>query len=417
MTGITPEQAVLGSILLDNSVLKEVKDVIDPEDFQDHINQQVFKAMLDMKEGIDTVTLDKATKGHYTMQIMGYGEVPTAANALYYANIVKDDSNQRKAQEALNSGANKIKADGVEEALPGTITKLQDINTDIQRAEYCHIKTLLNPVMKEMTQKNVETRGIKTHIRGIDKAMGCMRNGDLIVIAARPSMGKTALALSVILNMGLNGDASLMFSIEMTKEQLTERLLCQLSGVSMQDINLKLDMDENTRRITDQGPTLWKLPIYINDKSLKFNKLLSLARHAHKNVGIKAIFIDYLQIIPVTRQMGDNRNYQLGHITRNLKALAKELNVPVILLCQLNRKVEERPNKRPRLSDLRDSGEIEQDADVISFIYRDEVYNKNSDQLGIAEIIFAKCRNFSIGYTDLEFKAPSMRFTDIQQEG
>jgi replicative DNA helicase len=301
-----------------------------------------------------------------------------------------------------------------DDVLSSGISKLKELSENDNQSLH-RIGTIIEPVYRDMASPSTESRGVKTRINAIDKALGSLRNDDLIIIGARPSMGKSAFVLSLMLNMGVNGDPSALYSLEMSKESLTERLFCQASGVSMQDTILKMNMKDNNERLEKSIPTLYKLPIYIDDRTRKYNKIEQSIRRAVKSHGVKAAFIDYLQLIHTSKDMGDNRNHQLGYITRNLKSLAKELKIPIILLSQLNRSLESRPNKRPMLSDLRDSGEIEQDADVVIFLYRDEVYNKESDDKGIVEVDIAKARNLSLAWLKLAFVAPSMRFADLAE--
>jgi replicative DNA helicase len=410
------ELGVLGSVLVDNQVLNDIKLILEPDDFLYLPARHLYKAMLEMGTGIDILTLNAKTKNRYTDIILKCSEVPTSANAVNYAEIVKEASNKRKVQNELKRTNDNLKLNSVEDILPDSLKKLASFSEDNRSTNYHKVNALTNPVVNDMLQRKVETRGAKTHINGLDKALGCLRNGDLIVIGARPGMGKSALVLSVILNMAINGDPVILFSLEMSKEQLVERLLCQLSGVSMQDMNLKMNMDENSQRIIRAAQILYGLPIYINDNVVKYNKIEHISRQAKKKLGIKAVFIDYLQLISTTKLMGDNRNQQLGYVTRNLKKLAKELNMPITLLAQLNRGLEQRTNKRPMLSDLRDSGEIEQDVDVAMLLYRDEIYNKNSEHAGTVEIDIAKARNLSPAWVRLAFIAHCMKFADLQND-
>jgi replicative DNA helicase len=413
------ELSVLGCVLLDNTMLRDISAILEPKDFNNHHNQQVFKAMLEMARnelGIDVITLDKWTDGKYTTIITACNNVPTAANALHYAEIVKRASDHRQFRKALKDADSKLDSSGIENVLSMTMQSLNEIIEGNSNNDYHHVRHLAGKVATEMMQPEVESRGVKTHILTLDRAIGCLRNSDLIVIGARPSMGKTAFILSIIMNMAINGDASLIFSHEMARTQLTERFLCQIHGASMQDMTLKLNMEENSRRIVQAAQVLHELPILINDKAPKFHKIESIMRTAKKEHGIKAVFIDYLQLMMVDRSMGENRNQQLGYITRNLKRIAKELDIPIVLLAQLNRGLEQRTNKRPMLSDLRDSGEIEQDADVVIFLYRDEMYHRNTNDKGIVEVDVAKARNMGLAWMKLAFLADCIKLADLAKD-
>lgn len=404
------EYAVLGCVLVDNGVLNDIKAILEPDDFSSEVTRHLYKAMLNMVSGIDVLTLNAETKSRHTKAIMHCANQPTSANAVHYAKIIKDESKKRKSAK-ICSGMAESPDDDI---LASGISKLKELSeNDIQSLH--RLGTMIEPVYRDMANPSTETRGVKTRINSIDKALGCLRNDDLIIVGGRPGMGKSAFVLSLMLNMGINGDASALYSLEMSKESLTERLLCQASGVAMQDTILKMNMESNNDRLEKSIPALYKLPIYIDDRTRKYNKIEQSIRQAVKSHGVKSAFIDYLQLIPTSKDMGDNRNHQLGYVTRNLKSLAKELKIPIILLAQLNRGLESRPNKRPMLSDLRDSGEIEQDADVVIFLYRDEVYNKESDDKGIVELDIAKARNLSLAWLKLAFIAPSMRFADLEE--
>lgn len=400
------EQSVIGAILLDNDVLDDVKEILEPDDFCINYTTALYEAILEMKTGIDVITLDAKTDGRYTSKIMLCNEVPTSANVLYYADLIKKFSIENKISKKIDE----MKANP--DKIPQKIKELSNIYEE-EGDDCIHVSSIMEPVVKDMFNPLLETRGVKTRINGLDRNMGCLRNGDLIIIGARPGMGKSAMILSLMLNMGLNNDPSILFSLEMAKESLIERLLCQISGVSMHETILKMNMKSNNERIEKAIPTLYRLPVYINDRASKYNKIEQTIRKSVNKKGIKIAFIDYLQLISVPKDMGENRNQQLGFITRNLKSLAKELNIPIVLLAQLNRGLEQRNNKRPMLSDLRDSGEIEQDADVVMFLYRDEIYNKNSDDKGVAEIDVAKARNLSTFFTKLAFISNCMKFADL----
>lgn len=403
---ITAEQAVLGCILFDNSVLKGIDLVA--EDFTD-INVPIFSAMLDM-DSIDMLTLNDKTSNKYTMEILKLTEVFTAANLRHHVSIVKEASRRRKVFRVLSDISSGLNESDTDDVLPPAIKALQEIELK-PPANFYSTKELTASVVNDMLSRELESRGTKTHIISLDNKLGCLRNGNLIVIGARPSMGKTALAVSIMLNMAVNGDPVIMFSLEMTKEELTERLLCQLSGVSMQDVNLKLDMDDNISRIMMVSQTLHDIPIYINDSgATDYKQIEKLTILAKEKLGIKCVFIDYLQLMSTTK--GDNRTQQIGYITRNLKSLAKTLNIPIVLLSQLNRGLEQRNDRRPRLSDLRESGEIEQDADVIMFIYREGVYGIGEN----TEILIEKARNASIARVKVLFMKDCMKFVDLYED-
>lgn len=404
------EYAVLGAILYDNEVLNDIKLILEPDDFSSPACCTLYRAMLEMKSGIDVVTLNAKTSGIHISIIMECNLQPTSANGVHYAKIVRDASMERKKIHICSTMANSP----VDDVINRGISNLKELS--ITDTKLHKIGTIIEPVYRDMSNPSVETRGVKTRINTIDKALGSLRNGDLIILGARPGMGKSACVISVMLNMGINSDPVAIYSLEMSKEVVTERLLCQVAGVPMQDTILKMNMDINNEKLHTAIAPLHGLPIYIDDSTKKYNKIEQSIRQSVKEFGLKAVFIDYLQLIHTDRSMGDNKNYQLGYITSNLKSLAKEMNIPIILLSQLNRNLEQRPNKRPIVSDLRDSGEIENDADVIIFLYRDEVYNKNSNDDGVVEVNMPKVRNLSPAFMKLAFIKEYMKFADLANE-
>lgn len=281
---------------------------------------------------------------------------------------------------------------------------------------YVAVKSLVAKVHHDMLFVDPASRGVVTGIQAIDERGGCFRRQDLIVIGGRPSMGKTAFAITIMRNMALAGNPVMLFSLEMSDEQLVERLLCMQGDASMHDITKRENHEENITKITRAAQPTADLPIWIDDTGgLTVEVIEGRIETAIKELGIKCVFIDYIQLMNTTMKNPENRASYIGHISRNLKRIAKKLDIPIVILGQVNRKCEDRVNKRPTKGDLKDSGDIEQDADVIILLYRDEEYNPSLENSGIAEAIFAKYRNGKTGIAKLAFIKHSMRFADLYE--
>tara|TARA_Y100001954_G_scaffold4759_1_gene5153 strand:- start:2362 stop:3594 length:1233 start_codon:yes stop_codon:yes gene_type:complete len=354
-------------------------------------------------------------------------ETPTAANLEAYAEIIRQRSVARQLMKANSEIAELINnpqgMDGFS-LLDEAERRIFSLNEEANRSQ-SSIRS-----MKELIPKSIDTLhqlaesgskllGSSTGFRAIDNKLQGLQDGDLIVVAGRPSMGKTAFAMNIAENVLVNNDentgAVLVFSLEMPAESLTTRLLSGMSKLDQQDVRSgKLDNKQVTQ-VVEQSKRLRELPLYIDDSSLLSPmELRARARRINRLEpnGLSLVVVDYLQLMQIPGSL-ENRVNQISEISRSLKSLAKELNVPVLALSQLNRAVEQRTDKRPMMADLRDSGAIEQDADVILFIYRDEVYNEDSDQGNKAEIIIGKQRNGPIGKTYLTFLKQYARFEDF----
>jgi replicative DNA helicase len=409
---LSAETSVLGSVLIDNTTLDSIKAELDVEDFYDLKYQVLYKAMLELEQ-IDTITLNRATGNKMLNDILKLTHVPTAAGLHHHIRIVKECSRKRK----IISITDKMKAQAVsghfivEDILSEFLTDINEVR-GIKNDSCVHISSILKDVIQNMADKDVSKYGTPSFISDLDNLVGCFNNSDLIVIAARPSMGKTALALSIAYNMAKRVPV-MMFSLEMSKNQIAGRLLCQEKNASLQDINLKKDLAENMVLVSKGASVLHGLPFYVDDKGgLKLEEFESRIKKAIRDYGIKVVFIDYLQLMDCRKRTNNETEYY-GHISKNLKRIAKDTDIPIILLSQLNRNCEKRDNKRPLLSDLRSSGQIEQDADTVIFIYRDEIYNPDTDDKGQAEIIVSKARNASTGRVKLAWLPDSMQFKDL----
>lgn len=301
--------------------------------------------------------------------------------------------------------------DGTKEELLGLIK-----NAPLWEPErpYVSVRSLVAKVHHDMLFVDPASRGVKTGLNAVDEMGGCFRRQDLIIIGGRPSMGKTAFAVSIMRNMAKSGNPVLLFSLEMSKEQLTERLLCMEKDACMHDITRRVNHDENIKLITNSAQGVADMPIWIDETGgLSIEVFEERLVMAIKELGIRCVFVDYIQLMNSKMKNPEKRNAYIGHISRNLKRIAKENDIPIVVLGQVNRECEKRVNKRPNKADLKDSGDIEQDADVIILLYRDEEYNPATKDMGVAEVIFAKYRNGKTGVAKLAFLEESMRFADL----
>lgn len=432
------EKAVLGGLMLETERFDSVILKISDKDFHGKDHQLIFESMGDLineNKPLDPLTVSEKLDSKNLLNKIGgkdylislATETPTAANLEAYAEIIRQRSVARQLMKANSEIAELINnpqgMDGYS-LLDEAERKIFSLNDEANRSQ----SSILS--MKELIPKSIDRLhqlaesgskllGSSTGFKAIDNKLQGLQDGDLIVVAGRPSMGKTALAMNIAENVLVENDentgAVLVFSLEMPAESLTTRLLSGMSRLDQQDVRSgKLDNKQVTQ-VVEQSKRLRELPIYIDDSSLiSPMELRARARRVNRQEpnGLSLIVVDYLQLMQVPGSL-ENRVNQISEISRSLKSLAKELNVPVLALSQLNRAVEQRTDKRPMMADLRDSGAIEQDADVILFIYRDEVYNEDSDQGNKAEIIIGKQRNGPIGKTYLTFLKQYARFEDF----
>lgn len=430
------EQAVLGALLLDATAYDRIADKISEGDFYTTDHRRLFSAivtMINRNQPLDVVTLAEYLQSRGQLDdIGGVGYIaslvhntPSAANIGHYASTVVDKSILRKvAFEADELRVRAYQANG--ESGPQLLDiaqgkfmaigeRMQKSASSLQTVQHI-LSGLTEHIDEQYTRRQSGDEsaviGLETGLSDLDELTTGLQGGDLIIIAGRPSMGKTALAINMAEHASVqNGLPVAVFSLEMDAKRLTSRSLASLSGINSQRIWTGRIYDQEWDRLTTGLGKLSNAPLFIDDDgTLTVNDIKARARRVHRECGgLKLIVIDYLQLIN-TIGNGHNRAEDLSEISRELKRLAKELNVPVIALSQLNRSVESRPNKRPILSDIRESGAIEQDADLIIFVYRDEYYNPDSSDKGTAEIIVAKQRNGPVDTVRANFNANLTRF-------
>jgi len=435
---IEAEQSVLGGLMLDNATWDQVADMLTEEDYYRRDHRLIFRAIRELSEDnspFDVVTLSEWLSNNNLLDEAGglsylgtlAKNTPSAANIKAYAAIVRERSVMRQlihvGTEISNAGFN---PEGRTSADLLDLAERQVFEIAEQGARgkkgFQSIKALLNVAVDRIDtlfhQDNPIT-GVPTGFDDFDDKTSGLQNSDLIIVAGRPSMGKTTFAMNIAENAAYKSRVPVaVFSMEMPGEQLAMRMMSSLGRIDQHKVRTGKLEDDDWARLTSSVSMLAETPIFIDDTpALSPIELRARARRIKREHGLGLIVIDYLQLMQAGSGRSENRATEISEISRSLKALAKELSVPVIALSQLNRSLEQRPNKRPVMSDLRESGAIEQDADVIVFIYRDEVYNEDSPDKGTAEIIIGKQRNGPIGTTRLTFLGKYTRFENFAHEG
>ena len=429
---IEAEQSVIGSMILDKDAIMVAQEELKGSDFYSKLYGTVFDAMIELNAtgiAVDPVTLQEKLKEkdlppeasslEFLKDILD--TVPTAAHIKQYATIVKQKSVERRLIHASEEIAAECYSDStnIEELLNKSEKKIFDITQNRSVDDFVSIKQVVMNAMDRIEtvyKANGAVTGVETGFLDLDYMTAGLQKSDLVIIAARPSMGKTAFVLNLADHMAFKNDLAVaIFSLEMSKEQLVNRMFSLESRVDAQKIRTGKLSDADWRSLIESAGDIGRSRLIIDDTpSISVAQLRSKCRKYQMDIGLDIIIIDYLQLMSGSGK-ADSHQQEISEISRNLKAIARELNVPVIALSQLSRSVESRPDKRPMLSDLRESGAIEQDADMVMFIYRDDYYNKDSDKKGIAEIIIAKQRNGPIGTVDLAWMPELTKFGNLEK--
>jgi replicative DNA helicase len=430
---IEAEQAVLGAIFLEPSSLTVTSEVLIPEDFYRSSHQKIFNVMLKLNDegkAVDLITVTEelaATKNLEEVGGVSYlselaGSVPTAANIEYYARIVEEKSLLRRLIRTATNIAQEgySREDEVEELLGEAEKTIMEVAQRKNSGSFQNIKDVLVATydnIEVLTTRKGDVTGIPTGFAELDRMTAGFQRNDLIIVGARPSVGKTAFALNIAQNVATKTDENVaIFSLEMGAEQLVMRMLCAEGNINAQNLRTGSLTDEDWRKLTMAMGSLSNAGIYIDDTpGVRIGEIRSKCRRLKQEHGLGMILIDYLQLIQGDGRSGDNRQQEVSEISRSLKALARELQVPVIALSQLSRGVEQRQDKRPMMSDIRESGSIEQDADIVAFLYRDDYYDKESENKNIIEIIIAKQRNGPVGTVSLAFVKEYNKFVNLER--
>ncbi len=426
------EKSVIGSLLLEKDAVVKIADILKSEHFYDSRHAILYQGVVELfLNGIpvDLLTLvdylkkkkllKKAGGRAYITEIVN--SVPTAAHVLEYAKIVRENAIKR----GLISAASYIteiafnSADPVPEVLNKAQQKLFEISVQGIDKGFVHVRELLEEVYEEAANVNESEDGIlgiPSGFRDLDALLGGFQRSDLVIVAARPSMGKTSLALDFVRNVAIKQKKKVaIFSLEMSKSQLIQRLLAMESGVSFWNIRTGQFADEEYAKISEAMGILSEADLWIDDQpGQNIIEIRTKARRLYLEHGLDLIVLDYLQLVHGNRQ--ESRVQEVSEVSQELKNMARELDVPVIALSQLSRRVEERQDRMPQLSDLRDSGSIEQDADIVMFIHREEFYDPDTDKKGIAQIKVAKHRNGPTGVVELAFIKELASFRDLAKE-
>lgn len=431
---VEAEQAVIGSMLTDRDAVISAIEVLKEEDFYREDNKTIYAAILNLynrSEPIDIITLksELTSMGMFDKiggleYIVGLPEkVPTTANVEKYISIVKEKSELRRlikaANEIIEQGYDPT--ENIDDIMNSAEKKIFNIMQDKDQKTYSPIKDVLIDAFTELEQlynQKQHVTGVPTGFIDLDYKTAGLHNSDLILIAARPAMGKSAFALNIATNAAVRAKVPVvLFSLEMSKEQMVNRILCSEAMVDSNKVRTGKIDDDDWIKLADTMGDLSEAPIYIDDTpGIAINEIRAKCRKLklEKNIGL--VVIDYLQLVQgSSKRASGSREQEISEISRSLKILAKEINVPVIALSQLSRAPEQRPDHRPMLSDLRESGAIEQDADIVMFLYRDDYYNEDSEEKGIAEVIVAKHRAGSTGTVKLIWLGNYTKFANMDK--
>lgn len=431
---VDAEQAVIGSMLTDKDAVISAIEVLKEEDFYREDNKTIYSAILNLynrSEPIDIITLkseltamgmfDKIGGFEY---IVGLPEkVPTTANVEKYINIVKEKSELRRliktANEIIEQGYDPT--ENIDDIMNNAEKKIFNIMQDKDQKGYSPIKDVLVDTFTELEQlynQKQHVTGVPTGFIDLDYKTAGLHNSDLVLIAARPAMGKSAFALNLATNAAVKANVPVvLFSLEMSKEQMVNRILCSEAMVDSNKVRTGKIDDEDWIKLANTMGELSEAPIYIDDTpGISINEIRAKCRKLKLEKNIGMVVIDYLQLVQgSSKRSQGSREQEISEISRSLKILAKEINVPVIALSQLSRAPEQRPDHRPMLSDLRESGAIEQDADIVMFLYRDDYYNEDSEDKGLAEVILAKHRAGSTGTVKLVWLGNYTKFANMER--
>lgn len=429
---IEAEQAVLGAIFLQPASIIVASELLIPEDFYRVSHQKIYEVMLKLNDGgiaVDLITVTEDLAATKSLEDVGgvtylselADSAPTAANIEYYAKIVEEKSLLRRtirvASQIVQDGYSR--EDEVEAYISESEKSIMEVAQRKNAGAFQNIKDVLVNAydnIEVLANRKGDITGIPTGFAELDRMTAGFQRNDLIIVGARPSVGKTAFALNIAQNVATKTEENVaIFSLEMGAEQLVMRMLCAEGNINAQNLRTGALTDEDWRKLTMAMGSLSNAGIYIDDTpGVRIGDIRSKCRRLKQEHGLGMILIDYLQLIQGNGRSGENRQQEVSEISRSLKALARELKVPVIALSQLSRGVEQRQDKRPMMSDIRESGSIEQDADIVAFLYRDDYYDKESENKNIIEIIIAKQRNGPVGTVSLAFVKEYNKFVNLE---
>ncbi|MDH4118381.1 MAG: replicative DNA helicase [Acidimicrobiia bacterium] len=425
------EESVIGAILLSSDAANEVMDKLEPEDFYIPSHQAMFRAIRTLFNGnqaIDAITVAEELRRTGELERVGgvpaitrlLDVVPSAANVDYYADVVEETSQRR---HLISAGS--------------TITDLalrldDEIHTVLDRAEQTvlavagrRVGDSMQPIgplffstleeLEMLEQRGSDVTGLSTGFRDLDRKLTGLHPANLVIIAARPAMGKSALTMNIATNIAMRGLPVAIFSLEMSKEEVAQRMLCSVARIDSMKVRTGQIGEASWPRLTDAAGKLYNAPVFVDDSPVvTVTDIRAKCRRLKRIHGLEMVVVDYLQLMQGTSK--ESRQQEIAEISRALKNLARELELPIIAVSQLNRNLEQREDKRPRLGDLRESGSLEQDADIVMFIYRDEYYNESTDRKGVAEVMVAKHRAGSTGIVEMTFMPEYTKFSDLGRD-
>ena len=430
---IEAEQAVIGSMLTDKDAIMSAVETLKPEDFYREDNKIIYEAILNLynrADPVDIITLKTELQSMKQLETVGGLEyiaqlpdkVPTTANVEQYIKIVEEKS----ALRALIKTANELISLGydqtqdVEDILDSAERKIFDVIQNRNQKGYSAIKDILVDSFTQLEQlynQKQHITGVPTGFADLDYITAGLHKSDLVIVAARPAMGKSAFALNLASNAAVRYNTPVaIFSLEMSKEQMTNRILCSEAMVDSNKVRTGKVEDDDWQKLAEASGNLSQAQIFIDDTpGISVMEIRAKCRKLKLEKNIGMVVIDYIQLVQGSNKRNGSREQEISEISRSLKILAKEINVPVIALSQLSRSVEQRPDHRPMLSDLRESGAIEQDADIVMFLYRDDYYNPDTDKKNIAEVILAKHRGGSTGTVELLWLGNYTKFANLDK--
>ena len=428
------EMSILGAILIDDEVLANISDRLKPHDFYDNRHQTVYEAMYTLYERhrpVDLLTLsDELNKkdalesvggSAYLTELTNY--VPTAAHAEAYADMIIQKAVQRRLIKASTDiaelGFDEEK--NIQELLESAEANLFSVSDASTKQDLVSLEQILTESfdrIEELHRDRGKLRGVKTGYRDLDNMTAGLQKSDLLILAARPAMGKSTFALNLAYNIATREKQSvLVFSLEMSKEQLVDRMLAEAAGVDAWNIRTGNLSDDDFEKLSNAMGEMAEAPIFIDDTpGMTVLEMRTKARREAHNQPLGLIIVDYLQLMQGSGRSDGNRVQEVSEISRGLKLIARELNVPVIALSQLSRSVENRSPQIPQLADLRESGSIEQDADIVMFLYREDYYNPETDRQHITDLIIAKHRNGPVGRVELYFHPERLKFMSLDKK-
>jgi len=428
---IEAEESVLGSVLMSVDALNEVMDQLEPEDFYTPAHQAIFRAIRNLfnsNQAVDAITVSEELRRSSELERVGgvsyvtslLDIVPSAANIEYYASVVEEHSQRReliKAGASVTDLAMRLDdeianvLDRAEQTVLGVAGR--KVGDGMQRIGPLFFSTLEE--LEALEARGSEVTGLSTGFRDLDRKLTGLHPANLTIVAARPAMGKSALAGNIATNVAMERKPVAFFSLEMSKEEVAQRMLCSVARIDSMKLRTGQIGEAAWPRLTDAAGKLYEAPVFVDDSPVvTVTDIRAKCRRLKRQHGLELIVVDYLQLMQGTSR--ENRQQEIADISRSLKNLARELEVPMIAVSQLNRNLESREDKRPRLGDLRESGSLEQDADIVIFIYRDEYYNESSDKRGIAEVQVAKHRAGSTGTVEMTFMPEFTKFSDLGRD-